>query len=74
MPSQNYHNYYLDLLKKYFGASFVSWVEEKGKKSLKIKIGKEAKYFSFEGQITENTYLKLIEDLIENGKKSEETV
>jgi hypothetical protein len=73
MPSTNYHSYYLDVLKKFFGASFIAWQEENGKKSLKVKISSETRYFPFEGNITEDTYLKLIQDL-RNEQTSEKTI
>jgi len=62
------HNLYLDAIKKLLSASFVGWVQEKDKKSLRIVINKKELFLPFEGGeiITEESYKKLITDIINN--------
>ena len=62
------HNQYLNAIKKLLGASFVGWEQEKNKKQLKITVKKNNIYLPFEGGdlITEDSYKKLIKDIIES--------
>ena len=66
--SPQQHNTYLDAIKKLLSASFVGWVQEKDKKSLRIVINKKELFLPFEGGelITEESYKKLIKDIINN--------
>ena len=62
------HNQYLNAIKKLLGASFVGWEQEKNKKQLKITVKKNNIYLPFQGGelITEDSYKKLIKDIIES--------
>ena len=62
------HNQYLNTIKKLLGASFVGWEQEKNKKQLKITVKKNNIYLPFQGGdlITEDSYKKLIKDIIES--------
>lgn len=59
------HNYYLSIIKKLLGASFVAWVHEKDKSYLKVNIDKNSFIIGFGGgQITHQTYTNLINNII----------
>lgn len=62
------HNQYLSAIKRLLGASFVGWVQEKNKKYLKVTVKKQDIFLPFEGGelITEESYKKLIKDIINN--------
>lgn len=61
------HNYYLSIIKRLLGASFVGWVEEKESKQLRIRVkGKETLLPLQNGEIGEETYRDLIKNLIKN--------
>lgn len=62
------HNQYLNAIKKLLGASFVGWEQEKNNKQLKITVKKNNIYLPFQGGdlITEDSYKKLIKDIIES--------
>ena len=64
LPQQ--HNAYLDAIKTLLSASFVGWVREKDKKSLRIIINKKELFLPFEGGeiITEESYKDLIKNII----------
>lgn len=61
------HNRYLTLLKRLLKADFVGWIDDKGKLSLKVKVGKNIHFLPLEGgdTITEDTYNKLINELLD---------
>lgn len=60
------HNFYLNILKNILKASYVGWETEKDKKTLRINIqGKSFPMQLSEGEITENTYRDLINQLIQ---------
>lgn len=61
------HNRYLTLLKRLLKADFVGWIDDKGKLSLKVKVGKNIHFLPLEGgdNITEDTYNKLINELLD---------
>lgn len=73
--SPQQHNTYLDAIKKLLSASFVGWVQEKDKKSLRVIINKKELFLPFEGGnlITEESYKQLIKDII-NTNNGRETV
>ena len=66
--SAKIHNQYLNAIKKLLGASFVGWEQEKNNKQLKITVKKNNIYLPFQGGdlITEDSYKKLIKDIIES--------
>ena len=66
--SAKIHNQYLSAIKKLLGASFVGWEQEKNNKQLKITVKKNNIYLPFQGGdlITEDSYKKLIKDIIES--------
>ena len=66
--SPKIHNQYLSAIKRLLGASFVGWVQEKNKKYLKVTVKKQDIFLPFEGGdlITEDSYKKLIKDIIES--------
>ena len=66
--STQMHNQYLNSIKRLLGASFVGWEQEKNKKQLKITVKKNNIYLPFEGGdlITEDSYKKLIKDIIKS--------
>lgn len=62
------HNYYLNVIKKMLNASFVGWVTEKNSKTLLVKVNGKSLPLPLEGgEITEETYRRLILELIGNG-------
>lgn len=62
------HNYYLNVIKKMLNASFVGWVTEKNSKTLLVKVNGKSLPLPLEGgDITEETYRRLILELIGNG-------
>ena len=62
------HNYYLNVIKKMLNASFVGWVTEKDSKTLLVKVNGKSLPLPLEGgDITEETYRRLILELIGNG-------
>ena len=62
------HNYYLNVIKKMLNASFVGWVTEKDSKTLLVKVNSKSHPLPLEGgDITEETYRRLILELIGNG-------
>ena len=62
------HNYYLNVIKKMLNASFVGWVTEKDNKTLLVKVNGKSHPLPLEGgDITEDTYRKLILELMNNG-------
>ena len=63
MPYQSYHSFYLELIQKVLKASFVGWLEDTGKKSLRVVVDKKEHNIPFEGNITEETYKDLIDKL-----------
>lgn len=61
------HNYYLNVIKKMLNASFVGWVTEKDSKTLLVKVNGKSLPLPLEGgDITEETYRRLILELIGN--------
>lgn len=73
------HSHYLNIVKRILKADFVGWVEEKDKKSLKVKIKGKEFILPFEGEITHETYSDLIKNLLnkeenEKGRELQETV
>lgn len=65
----NYHSKYLSLIKRILKADFVGWVNEKNVNFLRVKVGKNEHFLPFEGgEITEDTYKRLIEELLNNGE------
>lgn len=58
------HSYYLNIIRRILKASFVGWVTNKDKKSLKIVKNKKEHILPFEGEIRHETYAKFIKDLI----------
>ena len=61
------HNYYLNVIKKMLNASFVGWVTEKDSKTLLVKVNGKSLPLPLEGgDITEETYRRLILELICN--------
>jgi hypothetical protein len=69
------HSYYTGIIKNILKASFVGWIEEKDKKSLRIVINKKEFLLPLEGgtEITHETYNQLVKGLItqENGELQE---
>lgn len=63
MPYQNYNTFYLEFIKKILKASFVSWVDIKKEKALKVVVNKKEHLIPFSGEVTEETYKDLIEKL-----------
>lgn len=62
------HNYYLNVIKKMLNASFVGWVTEKNSKTLLVKVNGKSLPLPLEGgDITEETYRRLILELMNNG-------
>ena len=62
------HNYYLNVIKKMLKASFVGWITEKDSKTLFVKVNGKSLPLPLEGgDITEETYRRLILELIGNG-------
>lgn len=62
------HNRYLSVIKRILKADFVGWINEKDKKSLKVKVGSSEHFLPLEGgEITEDTYKRLINELLNNG-------
>lgn len=62
------HNYYLNVIKKMLNASFVGWVTEKDSKTLLVKVNGKSLPLPLEGgDITEETYRRLILELMNNG-------
>ena len=62
------HNYYLNVIKKMLNASFVGWVTEKDNKTLLVKVNGKSHPLPLEGgDITEDTYRRLILELMNNG-------
>lgn len=61
------HSRYLTLLKRLLNADFVGWVDDKGKLSLKVKVGKNIHFLPLEGgdTINEETYNRLINELLD---------
>lgn len=59
------HNFYLTIIKKLLGASFVGWEQVKNEKQLKITVGKKQFYLPFDlgKDITEDSYKDLIQTL-----------
>jgi hypothetical protein len=73
------HNYYLNIIKKLMGASFVSWVQDREGKYLKIIVDKKPIPLPLQGGdlIGEDTYKKLINEIIKiygGGNTIQETV
>ena len=66
--SPKIHNQYLSAIKRLLQASFVGWIQEKNKKYLKVTVKKQDIFLPFEGGdlITEDSYKKLIKDIIES--------
>lgn len=62
------HNYYLNLIKKLLGASFVGWVNEKDGKHLKIVVNKQTMALPFEGGeiIGKESYINLIKEIVKS--------
>ncbi len=66
MKQLNYHSFYTNLIKNKIGASFVGYVETKGKYQLKVIINKVPTYFDLVGtlkDVTPQRYLEFIEKL-----------
>lgn len=65
------HSFYLNMIKRLLKASYVGWELEGNKKTLKVNIqGKSFPMQLSDGDITENTYRDLINQLLEpNGKE-----
>jgi hypothetical protein len=64
------HNYYLNIVRKITGASFVGWITENDKKSLRVTIkGVENNLPLIGNEITLQTYAQLINGLIEVEEK-----
>ena len=64
------HNYYLNIVRKITGASFVGWITENDKKSLRVVIkGVENNLPLIGNEITLQTYAQLINGLIEVEEK-----
>ena len=62
------HNYYLNVIKKMLNASFVGWVTEKDSKTLFVKVNGKSHPLPLDGgDITEETYRRLILELMNNG-------
>lgn len=62
------HNYYLNVIKKMLNASFVGWVTEKDSKTLLVKVNGKSHPLPLDGgDITEETYRRLILELMDNG-------
>jgi len=62
----NYHNVFLNLLRKKVNASFAGYVETKGKYQLKVIVNKIPTYLDLVGtpnDVTPQKYLELIENL-----------
>lgn len=60
------HNKYLNIIRRITGASFVGWISEKDKKSLKVTIkGVESHLPLIGTDITQGTYAQLINHLLE---------
>ena len=58
------HNFYLNIIKRMLGASFVGWITEKDKKTLMVKVQGNSHPLPLEGgEITEETYRRLIFEL-----------
>ena len=61
------HNFCLNLIKRMLGASFVGWITEKDKKTLMVKVQGNSHPLPLDGgEITEETYRKLIFEIIKN--------
>ena len=63
---QNFHTLYQSILKKKLNASYVGWETTNGNLSLKIIVEGTPKYIALEGEfggVTQETYIKLIEDV-----------
>jgi hypothetical protein len=64
------HNYYLNIVRKITGSSFVGWITENDKKSLRVTIkGVENNLPLIGNEITLQTYAQLINGLIEVEEK-----
>lgn len=64
------HSYYLNIIRKITGASFVGWVTDGGKKSLRVIIkGIDNNLPLIGTEITIQTYSQLINGLIEVEEK-----
>jgi hypothetical protein len=71
----NIHSHYLTVIKRLLQASFVGWVREEDKKYLQINIDNQKFSIAFDGdQITENDYTQLIQNILEYGRKVQESV
>ncbi len=57
------HSYYLNIIRRILKASFVGWVTNKDKKSLRVIVNKNEHILPFVGEITHETYAKFIKDL-----------
>jgi hypothetical protein len=69
----NYHSIFLNLLRKKVKASFVGYVETKGKYQLKVIVNKVPTYFDLVGtpnDVTPQRYLELIENIELNVQES----
>ena len=76
MMQPQVHNYYLNIIKRLLGASFVGWVNEKDKKYLKVTINKQNITLPFEGGdiISEDSYKDLIKNIYGHGNKMQESL
>lgn len=62
------HSYYLNIIKKLMGASFVAWVQDKEGKYLKIVVNKKSMSLPFKGGdiIGEQSYKNLITEILKS--------
>lgn len=61
------HSHYCNIIRRMLKASFVGWVQENEKNSLRVVINKKEHYLPLEGgPIGEETYQKLIKELLNN--------
>ena len=62
------HSHYLNIIKRILKASFVGWITENNKKSLRVVVNKKEHVLPLEGgdDINHETYSNLIKNLLGN--------
>jgi hypothetical protein len=67
------HNYYLNVLKKLLGASFVGWVTEKDNQYLKVTVSGKSFSIPFSGgEVGHESYKNLINSFLEKNEGTKE--
>lgn len=64
------HSHYCNIIRRILKASFVGWIQEGNKQFLRIIVNKKEHLMPLEGgEIGEETYKRLINELLSNNEK-----